>query len=117
MRPQLDKLSGQSHRWARVGERVAGADFVVFCGQRRQETLEFGRVETSQGDVQVGNSGQLFQEVGQLVLVPIATDLVERQVERFFLVVREIYDHGGDFFRSLGHQDLEALVPSNQVSG
>ncbi len=49
--------------------------------------LDVGRVEAGELDVEVRDPGQLIQQLGQLVLVPVAADLVEGDVEGLLTVV------------------------------
>jgi len=73
-------------------------------------------VEPSQLSVEITRV-QVGDEQGELVLVPVATDLVERDVQGFFAGLVQLDDHAVDSGFTQVFEDFEALVAADDMAG
>jgi hypothetical protein len=122
MRPQLPYLTSLYPRGAggllRLKHRGFGVESLLFLRslgalQLRQQLIHFVGIEAGQRLVQVGQGSQFLQKFAQLRQVPVAVDLVERDVERLSLVLIKVDEH----HRHLSHAEclrgLEPLMPAD----
>ena len=81
-----------------------------------EKVVDLGRVKTGEGNIKVLTL-QVSDQQGQLVLIPIAADLVQGDVERFFLGVVHFNDHTVNLCDAKVDEDLEPLVPTDNTTG
>ena len=81
------------------------------CEGILEQVVNFRRLEAGERNVEVLPL-QVCDEQGELVLVPVSADLVQRNIECFFLFFSELYDHAGEFGMTCILEDFQSLVPA-----
>ncbi len=122
--PERDQVAGlrdgralarQPHRLLDVERLVARRVEVQPRG--RDQAVDLAHVEAGEQDVEIRRRGELVEKGAELPLVPVAGDLVQRDVEGFLALERQIDDADIDFLHAAGEEDLEALVAAHEVAG
>ena len=81
-----------------------------------EEVINFGWVKAGEGYIKIG-ALQVGDKEHQLVLVPIAGDFVEGDVQRLFLLKVEIDHHAVDLGDAHVHEHLQPLMTAHHPSG
>ena len=77
--------------------------------------MRFGEVETCQRYVIVAPV-QVAQKVGKEVIVPFAADFIERDIERLFFALVEVYNNAVDFGVAEVFHHFEPLVSTHHYA-
>ena len=81
-----------------------------------KKIIDLGGVEAGEGHIEVG-ALQVGDEEHQLVLVPIAGDFVEGDVESFFPLLIQLHHHALHLGDAHVHEHLQPLVTAHHPSG
>ena len=81
-----------------------------------EEVIDLGGVKAGEGHIKVG-ALQVGDEKHQLVLVPIAGDFVEGDVEGFFPLLIHLHHHALHLGDAHVHKHLQPLVTAHHPTG
>ena len=81
-----------------------------------EEVIDLGGIKAGEGHIEVGTL-QVGDEEHQLVLVPIAGDFVEGDVEGFFPLLIQLHHHALHFGDAHVHEHLQPLMTAHHPSG
>lgn len=83
--------------------------------ERRQVGLDLVIVEAGHREVEIGQSVQLGKELAQLLLIPVARDLVQGEVEELGLLLRDIEEDDRDPLKAEPLRRDEPLVAADHM--
>ena len=121
---QRDQVAGLGDRGALARhahcrfdiERLV-ARWVEIQPRRGNQAIDLAHVEAGEHDIEVGRRRELIEQRSELPLVPVARDLVERDVEGLLAFQRQVDDADIDVLHAAGEENLEALVAADEGAG